>query len=465
MSILKANLKHLYQRRGLWFLYGLMCLTLPALILAIIGSSGPKKGVCVSLVVIFSSMAGLFACSMQIDTAIKPFSFCLPGHRRVKRQFLLIVAIATNLVFALIFLLYPGISIGEKFFAVGAAFSAGMVSFWIGVLIAFSGNASAAFLGFYPVIGIITAKYDLHIALEETIVAEPALICVIGLIVSIAAWMLLSCEGWFRRHCGAQWLGLFDAWNWGKIRKNGMNRVGKLQDGILSRAFENACLGRIRDASMRIKAYFAGTVYTTFGGMFCKQSTSIASLLFILVIVCAMGYLKGMGNMIFLFAGMMAVNVRMPVHSTMLISGGRRERFMATCFMVVVVTALLSGAAVSIALLTQALAATKIMGPLTIDGSQVYYRPISLLGFYVPFIMVPVGFALQLIFKRKPIPMMVAWVMFFMFCVLATILIDVNNIWWAIALIGLAAGSWVVFLSVLWWVSMKQSLVAVARGL
>lgn len=460
MSILKANLKHLYQRRGLWFLYGLICLTVSALIVAIVSSTSPKKGVFVALVVIFSSLAGLFACSMQIDTAIKPFSFCLPGHRRVKRQFLLVVAIATNLVFALIFLLYPDIGIGEKFFAVGAAFFTGMVSFWFGVLIAFSGNASAAFLGFYPVIAIITAKYDLHIALEETIVAEPALICVIGLIVSIAAWMLLSCEGWFRRHCGAQWLSLFDAWNWGKVRKLQAGRTSNLEDGALSGAFESICLSRIRNTSMRIKGYFIGTVYSTFGPMFCKRFSSvIISTILILVVVCALGYVKGMDNMVYLFAGIMAVNVRMPVHSTMLIAGGRRERFMTTCFMAVVVTALLSGAVALIALLTHAIEMTGIMQPITVEGSLFHYRPISLLGFYVPFIMVPVGFAMQLIFKRKPMPMMVAWVMFFTFCVTGAMLVDVNNVYWVCAIAVAVAACWIVFLGVLRWVCMTRPLV------
>jgi len=460
MSILKANLKHLYQRRGLWFLYGLMCLLIPALTARAFQSGGAdgQNGLFVILIAV-SNIAGLFACSMQIDIAVKPFSLCLPGHRRVKRQFLLIVAVVTSLLFSLIFLLYPGIGVAGKFMAVTAAFFAGMISFWIGTLIAFSGNASAGFLGFYPIIGIITSKYDLHIALEKAIVAEPATICVIGLIVSIAAWMLLACEGWFRRHCGAQWLGLFDAWNWGKIRKNGINRVGKLQDGILSRAFEKVCLGHIRNASMRVKGYFAGTVYTTFGGLFCKPSTTIASLFFIILIVCALGYLKNISVMVYLVAGMLAVNVRMPVHSTMLIAGGRRERFLATCFMAVVVTVLLSAAGTVVALMTWALAATEIMGPLTVDGSKLYYRHVSLLGFYIPFIMVPVGFAMQLIFNRKPMPMMVAWVMFFLFCVIAAVFVDVVNIWWIGAVAIFVAASWIVFLAILRWVCMTRPLV------
>lgn len=458
MSILIANLKHLYQRRGLWFCYAVLSLILPALVGGIINNKGQYEGLFVVLIAL-SSAAGLFACSMQIDVATRPFSHCLPGYHGVKRQFLLVVAIVTSALFALIFLLYPGIGAGDKLLAIVAAFFAGMTSFWIGVLIAFSGSFSAGFMGFYPIIGILANRYDLHIILEKAIVAEPGIISIVGVAVTIAAWMLLACEGWFRRHCGANWIGFFDIWNWSKLRKTGFKASGKVKHSVLSIAFESACLGRIRSASRNIKGYLAGTIYATFGGLFCRRSTSIGNVFFMIVIICAAGYLNVMANMIYIIAGMLAINVRMPVHSTMLICGGRRERFLSTVFMSVVVAALISIAVTSLAAISHGLDAMSVMGPLNIDDKVVRYHPITLLGFYVPFMMLPVGFTLQLIFKRKQMPMMVAWVMFFLFCMVAVIIIDISNIWWAYGAMAIVATNWIIFLAVLRWVCMRRSLV------
>jgi hypothetical protein len=464
MSILKANLKHLYQRRGLWFVYALFAFISAAVIAGIYGmSSDSDNGLFVALLAL-SNVSGLLACSMQIDIAIKPFSLCLPGHRRIKRRFLLIVAVGVNLLFALIFLLYPNIGPADKLIAVAAAFCAGMISYWIGVLVAFTGNASAGFLGFYPIIAILTSKYDLHIILEKAIVVEPAPICVAGIIVTIAAWMLLTSEGWFRKHCGVNWLGLFDAWNWSKLRKNGLKNLGKVEGSLTPGLMEKMCLVRISNASRFVKMHFAGTVYTTFGGMFCRQANSLYSLLgnifIMLIIVLAAGYLRGLGSIVYVIAGTLAINLRLPVHSTMLVAGGRRERFLTTAFMTLAVTTLISIAVTSLAFLSGIIDAMAFMPTLKIDEHVLNYRPITLLGFYVPFIMVPVGFTLQLVFKRKQMPMMVAWVMFFIACFfIMMIVVNITSIWRTYAIIGLLTITWTVYLMTLWWVSMRRTVV------
>ena len=74
MSILKANLKHLYQRRGLWFLYALIGMVMLTVVGTIIEHYHTlPKGIFV-IMLVMSNVIGLFACSMQIDIAIKPFA-------------------------------------------------------------------------------------------------------------------------------------------------------------------------------------------------------------------------------------------------------------------------------------------------------------------------------------------------------------------------------------------------------
>jgi len=460
MSILKANLKHLYQRRGLWFVYAIILMSVPALISKIVMNEGTdyQKGLFV-VVFILSNVVGLFVCSMQIDIAVKPFSHCLPGHRRVKRQILFAVAVTTSLLFSLIFLLYPNVTVGDKLMAVFAAFFAGMTSFWIGVLIAFTGNYSAAALGVYPIIGIIASKYDLHIALESSIIVEPGIVCVVGIVASILAWTLLASEGWFRRHCGADWIGFIDIWNWGKVRKFSSKRYGKLNGSVLPGGFERLCLERIKNTSMRIQRYFAGVVYETFGGLYSSKISCFVSMFLLLLIGSTFGYFKGAGIMVFLIPAGMLVNMRMPIHSTLLIAGGRRERYFSTCFLAIVSAVLLCVIGLLIAMATHAFAATQMMRPITVIGNLSQYSPISPLGFYVPFIIVPVGFTLMLVFKRKQIPLMVSWVLFIVPFAILLAFVDLRNIWWACAVASIIATCWVVFLGVLWWICMRRSLV------
>ncbi len=102
MSILIANLKHLYQRRGAWFAYLIILCMVPMALF------GLKYDRYLGFLLI-SFWTGVFAGNMQKDVLMKPFSFCLPGHRRIPTLFIFCVGGVVNLILGCVFLMYPGL--------------------------------------------------------------------------------------------------------------------------------------------------------------------------------------------------------------------------------------------------------------------------------------------------------------------------------------------------------------------
>ena len=93
MSILAANLKHLYQRRGVRFWYVLLLCQMPMILM-------PSKFDRYLGYLIVSLLMGVLAGGLQKDILTKPFSFCLPGHRRITRTFIFRIGYVVNPIFA-----------------------------------------------------------------------------------------------------------------------------------------------------------------------------------------------------------------------------------------------------------------------------------------------------------------------------------------------------------------------------
>ncbi|MHC4463656.1 MAG: hypothetical protein ACYS30_19830, partial [Planctomycetota bacterium] len=112
MSILTVNLKHLHQRRGLWLVY--VCLGFFAFIGIAVSFKRPSagQGQFIGLVVL-AFVVGLLLALLPIELMSKPFSYCLPGHRKVVRKFIFSVAVVFNFLASLRFLWYPGLNSGQ----------------------------------------------------------------------------------------------------------------------------------------------------------------------------------------------------------------------------------------------------------------------------------------------------------------------------------------------------------------
>ena len=93
MRVLLVNLKHLYQRRSLWIVYaGVVMVVWFWSALSVTKGKVPFGGFLLG-----SLLLGLLVATLQMETASKPFSFCLPGHREAVRRLVLRVGIPAGL--------------------------------------------------------------------------------------------------------------------------------------------------------------------------------------------------------------------------------------------------------------------------------------------------------------------------------------------------------------------------------
>jgi hypothetical protein len=218
MSILTINLKHLYQRRAIWLLCSFLGFFVCASISIPLEHPGAGKGQYIGLVAL-AFVVGLLFAVLPKEILSKPFSYCLPGHRKVPRKFVFCVGIVFNLFGSLLFLMYPGLNSGQLVLIVCSAFFAGLSSYLLGVWLAFGVRNSVAFIGFLPLAFFGVGLFGLHVIIERAIVGNPFGVILVGILSSIVAWLWLGDEGRARRYCAVPWVGFFDAWNRDKLQK------------------------------------------------------------------------------------------------------------------------------------------------------------------------------------------------------------------------------------------------------
>ena len=125
MTPLAANLRHLYQWRGMWLMYVLLALmSLPMIMMLPIGQTTERGMFAFPLLIAF--VAGTFISHHVLAIMASPLSYCLPGHQKVARQFVAIFGVVISMVLALVFLAYPGLSWPLRMTALLWAFSANL---------------------------------------------------------------------------------------------------------------------------------------------------------------------------------------------------------------------------------------------------------------------------------------------------------------------------------------------------
>ena len=417
MSILTVNLKHLYQRRGIWLVYASSGLGVFMSILLPLENPGAGKGLYIGLVAL-AFVIGLIVAVLPIEVLSKPFSYCLPGHRKVARRFVFCVGIVFNLCGSLLFFVYPSSNAGQLVLVVCSAFFAGLISYLLGVWLAFGVRNSGAFIGFLPFVILGGGFFGLHRIIECAIVGIPFGVILVGILSSIVAWLWLGDEGRARRYCTVPWVGFFDAWNRDKLQKYRQVRAAKKWDKLKQHPspwVETFFLGRMnRHDYVSAGRYIWGGLYTTFGIALSQWKEAFSGLFVALVIVCFLGYMGPGKNIFFIMPGMMVAQMRLPFYSSMLISGGRNERYHCAITLVITVAILITVMATIIA--APSLPLATIMPDITLQGRTFTFHAMDIELFFVPFLMIPIVFTIQLIFYRKPILMM--WLIMLVFVIL-----------------------------------------------
>lgn len=466
MSILTVNLKHLYQRRGLWLVYVILGFFTFASIAVLFKGPAAGKGLFIGLVALAFLIGGLLA-ALLIEVLTKPFSYCLPGHRKVVRKFIFSVAVVLNFLGSLLFLWYPGLNSWQLVLVVCSAFCAGLIFYWLGVWFAFGVRNSVAFIGLWPFVIFGGGFFGLHIVIERAIVGNPFGVILVGVLSSVLAWLWLGDARLARRYCGVPGVGFFDAWNRDKMQRYRQVRAAVKWDKLKKHPspwVETFFLGRMnRYDYVSTGRYIWGGLYTAFGialSQLSQWKEAFSGVFLALVLVCFLGYMDPGGiNMLFIMPGLMIAQMRLPVYSSMLISGGRNERYRCAMTQVITTAVLITVLATITAALSLPLAA--IMPDITLRDITFAFHAMNIELFFIPLLMIPIVFTIQLIYYRKPVVMMVLIMLVFML-LFATALFwhkQLSGMINPMSIVILVALSWVLFTLVLRYVCTRRSLV------
>ena len=405
MRILIANLKHLYQRRGLWVAYAFFGLFAFVGVVFATDERAAGEGKFIGLVLL-AFLVGLVVATQQREIVAKPFGSCLPGHRWVLREFIFVVGGVANLAGCLMFLLYPGLPWERVLIVLCSAFFAGMVFYLGGVWLALHSNQPVALVGllFIPMVG--GAYLKLHIFLEQAIVECPLLVIAFGLLCSAVMWVGLGNDDLVRRSCLTPWLGFGDVFNRDRAlryqKKVGAARWEKLR--LPSRPWvEEFFIGRMnRQSPFGTARFLWGSLYASFGPLSFLRGRNV--FLLVLFIAVFLGYMgPTMWIMLAFMPSMFVLASRPALYSKMLVVG-RAERFSSTLAVVVAATAVLTMLAGVVVLTSMALA--RIIPEFTYADFKFVYRVIDARVLYVPLVFVPLVYAIHLVFYRSPIAMM-----------------------------------------------------------
>lgn len=402
MSILSANLKHLYQRRGLWPAYGFFALLIYPAVVIPLDQSLAGEGNFVGLIAL-QLLIGICSASLQVEILTKPFSYCLPGHRKVPRKFVLLVGVMTSFAGSLIFITYPDLFFWKRPFVIFAAICAGLAMYCLGVFLAFV-IRNPGFIGFLPVIFIACLYLGLHVAVESAMVRTPSVAISLGLASGTVVWIWLGHSNWARRFCATSRISLLDLWNQGRVIESERKQAFKRHKAVnhpepwVERLFTRRMNSHDYQSPGR---YIWAALYTTYAMALSQWKANLCTFMLPLFLALYLSYVEARGTSpLFFIVGIVAIHMRLPIYSTMTIFGGRKERFFTTMILIVSVTLLIVVAMAFIVAISTALA--PIMPDITLLGEDLSFHVTSPGLLIIPPIIIPIAFALRLIIYRKP---------------------------------------------------------------
>jgi hypothetical protein len=424
MSILTANLKHLYQRRGLWLVYVFLGLiTIPNIMMKLKLKSKhiESNDMSVLLPIFIILFAGYMFASTQIEVFNKPFTYCLPGHRKVTRWFLFLVGIVISLLYSQLIFLYPGrdltIMALSAFFALLTIYC---LSVWTSFLSARGGGN--ILLAFSPLILVAGVFLGLGKVLWDVLVNYPAVYIISGVLSSILVWKQLGDDDIARRFCTKPIIGFGNAWDINKMQRLVRARYTEKGDKMFRNApaVEKFFLGRMMQCNaLSTGRYLWGSLYKTLGPNLSMGRAILFQIMIFVLLLCFFGYMDGYmkrsslaSYMLFLMPCMIAIFIQLPFYSSQLISGGRRERFYSTLAVIAATILIITAAILMLTALAQPL--EKVLPEITLRGQQFPFQAPDMRFFFVPLLIMPFLFILNILFRHKLVLFMLTIMIFSM---------------------------------------------------
>jgi hypothetical protein len=467
MSILAANLKHLYQRRSVWFWYVILLCQIPAVLLPLYS----KTDRCLGYLII-SLLAGILAGGLQKDVLVKPFSFCLPGHRRIPRPFVFWIGVV-NLILGCVFLRYPGLGFPYVLLIVLAGGLVGMIVYFYGVYVGFA-KIPVPSAGILGLLIPCTVFFKWDKVVQEMIISRPIVIIFIGGVVCVWVWELLGRDFLARKYCGKLAMGILDDWNRAKAEKYRQIQADRNLTKTKAKSFEKIqefFLGRMKRYNFLSRGrYVWGNLYMVFGKHFgfWRMAHILGFLAMISLFLLMFGLIgksdKRMINFLFIIPAFGVFGLDLLPYRSMLFPAGRTEKYFGMLVSAIIITLLgwvlvLAMAGISVFLETS-------LPEFNFRGRMFTYYGMDISRFYICLLPMPVALSLAVVFPRTKqwlrmvfvIVFMQGWIIFEVIC--KQTLIEVIG---AMGVAGLVTLCWAGFLVILRYVCMRRSLVGQGR--
>ncbi len=465
MRIVLANLGHLYQRRGLWIVYAGLGLIVWLVMEKALSAPTEGEGLFGGFLVC-SFLGGPLVAALQMETASKPFSFCLPGHRDAVRGLVFLVGLAVSVVLfciALALLASPSFT-GPFEWAImprellvlvlGSYFCASVAAYLLGAGVAFSAVHSASVVISMVLVVSVYLWLDAFRTIQYPIIHWPVAAIALAWVVGVASWWWLGRPAWFRRSCNRPWRGFFDPWARTPTQRNRdlyatrFTKTTPRLDRFFQRVMGNRPLSHLGKCVW-------GALYTTCV-LVAPQWTGILTVALIGVTFAA--YFPPVAPMVMGFLPLMTVGfLQSPLGTALLVAGGRKERFFATAVLILafsVLWVLLFGAFVGL---------THLLAPLvpavTVRGATLSLHALSFKVLAIPLVLVPLVGLVQTLFYRKPVGLALSIMLLIAIMMMSTMPFSLYRaVTPALAIAGTIL-SWGICLSLLYRIAMRSDLV------
>ena len=464
MSILKVNLKHLYQCRGLWLWHFLLLCQIPLIARPF---RSPENEKFVGYLVI-SFFWPLVTVSLVKEILSKPFSFCLPGHRKIPRRVIFIIGSVINMIFGLVFLAHTELRLPYVLLVICAGGFMGMLSYLLGVFCVFSVRNSIVLIALLPLFIWPGVFFELYKPLEVMIIYSPVRVIVIGLLVCWLAWRWLAQPGFARRYCGQLALGISDVWNFEKDRRYRQARTAEqsTKKGLpVSIRLNRFFMTRMSSSGFLTRGqYIWGNLYVVIGRAL-GSSLGCGRWLVIVLLFMLMGYFPGRedistANILFIVPVFGMVSLNLLPYSNILLPGGRDDKYYAAVISGFAVTLLTTLLVTSIAVMC--ILVEPVLPDIVLKGRVFSYHAMDAGNCWVCLSLIPIALLMATLFPRRNIVKMIfimvvmyGWVFFGVFkpLVISRLFESVLSL-----PIGMTVVCWGIFLLALRYICMRRCL-------
>lgn len=405
MNLVMVNLSHYWKRPALILWQGLLLVMLLPSIPILLEQKVHTWMTPLFWPLFWMLVMGTMTATYQTEILTKPLSYTLPGHRHIVRKLLFGFNLFSSLLSAaIVLLLYPR-DLTSRCCAAVLVLAFGQILFWVGVWCSYR-SRNQPIVGFaFPILLFGPTVMDSFSVGQHWLQPlVPAVIAVISGIVSYRVWHILGRASFFQACCGRHYLGFTGAFSPGQLKKaqrEQFKAISSETDEKLSRLgrffIEKIALNR----NQPFASFIYGVMYQTLGPVALMTLKSHGANLIIMALMFLLfGYYGKTGNLfIWLMFIFSLLGTDLQVHSTLLMTRGRMERFVSALMSLVFLTV------IGLAMASVGIAATIMLEPFMptfpIRGFIAEFHALNWQSYYLFIIGAPVVALLRLLFWGK----------------------------------------------------------------